>query len=252
MAADAYARHVVEQRRVPDGMLAASHVRANQPGEKYMKIQRMPLVLLGAIVAVAIAAVGSYYGFFAHNDGVQKHGLPSFAVGAETVIQVGYFPGQPDDYSNVFDRSDVVVEGVINELLPAKWTTTDAGPPEEITPEVMKDIDTHIRTTAVLDVETVYKGESIGETLNFSFIGGRVDDTAYVVEWNEGFTESARVILFLGQGEAGAPAKMVDSQGLAPRMYLLVEEDGSIKGPIQEVDRETFLQQIQPNSNHGR
>ena len=116
----------------------------------------------------------------------------------------------------------------------------------------MKDIDTHIRTTAVLDVETVYKGESIGETLNFSFIGGRVDDTAYVVEWNEGFTESARVILFLGQGEAGAPAKMVDSQGLAPRMYLLVEEDGSIKGPIQDVDRETFLQQIQPNSNHGR
>ena len=217
-----------------------------------MKIQRMPLVLLGAIVAVAIAAVGSYYGFFAHNDGVQKHGLPSFAVRAETVIQVHFFSGQPDDYSNQFDRSDVVVEGVINELLPAKWTTTDAGPPEEITPEVMKDIDTHIRTTAVLDVETVYKGESIGETLNFSFIGGRVDDTAYVVEWNEGFTESARVILFLGQGEAGAPAKMVDSQGLAPRMYLLVEEDGSIKGPIQEVNRETFLQQIQPNSNHGR
>ena len=56
-----------------------------------MKIQRMPLVLLGAIVAVAIAAVGSYYGFFAHNDGVQKHGLPSFAVGAETVIQVHFF-----------------------------------------------------------------------------------------------------------------------------------------------------------------
>ena len=217
-----------------------------------MKVQRMPLVLLGAVVAVVIAVAGSYYDFFARNDGLREHGLPSYAVGAENVVETHVYLGQPDDYSNETGRSDVIVEGVIDELLPSKWTTADREPPEEITREVVKDLDTHVRTIAVLNVEDVYKGESIGETLNFSFRGGRVGDTVYIHEWNEVFKEDARVILFLDRGEGGSPAKKVDSQGFAPRMHLLVEDDGTIRGPIKEVDRATLLQQIRPDSDQGR
>ena len=216
-----------------------------------MRVQRVPLLVFGVVIALAIAAGGSYYGFFAQDDGGYRQRLPSFADGAETVIKAQAYIGQPDDYSNEFGRSDVVVEGVISELLPAKWSTADGEGSEEITPEVVKDLGTHVRTTAVLNVETVYKGDSIGETLNFSFIGGRVGDTAYVLEWHDVFTEGARVILFLDEGEIGSAVRMVDAQGLAPRMHLVVV-DGSIQGPIKEIDRETLLQQIQPSSDQGR
>ena len=217
-----------------------------------MKALGMPLWLLGAVVAVVIAAAGSYYAFFASNDAGREHGLPSYAVGAENLVMTQVYLGQPDNYSSETRRSDAVVEGVVNELLPSKWTTADNQPPEEITREVVKDLDTHVRTIAVLDVEKVYKGESIGETLNFSFRGGRVGDTVYIHEWNEVFTEGARVILFLDLGDTGSPAKKVDSQGFAPLMHLVVNDDGTIRGPVKEVDRATLLRQIQPDSDQGR
>ena len=212
-----------------------------------MKTLRMPIVALGAILALAIVAIGSYYAFFAPNSGAERPSLPLFAVGAENVVVTHTFLVQPDDYSNEFGRSDVVVEGVIKDLLHTKWTTSDSVAPDEITPAIVKDLDTHIRTTAMLNVEKVFKGEDIGDTLNFSFMGGRVGDTAHVFEGHEGFQKGARVILFLGAEGPGSPAKMVDEQGLSPRMHLIVEND-SIHGPLREVDRATLMKQINPDS----
>lgn len=208
---------------------------------------RMPLVMLGTILALAIVAVGSYYGFFAPDGGVDRPRLPSFAEGAENVVVTHVFWVQPDDYSKEFGRSDVVVEGVIKDLLHTKWTTSDSVAPDEITPAIVMDLDTHIRTTALLKVEKVFKGNDIGDTLNFSFMGGRVGNTAHVFEGHEDFQKGARVILFLAAEEPGSPAKMVDEQGLSPRMHLIVE-NGSIQGPLREVDRATLMKQINPDS----
>ena len=124
-----------------------------------------------------------------------KRGLPMYAEGAANVISTDVYIGQPDDFSSALERSDLVVEGVIDELYPARWSTVDNAAPGTITREVVKDLAIHIRTPVQLSVKRVFKGKSVGDTLKFSFVGGRVGDTAHVYGWSDVFEEGTRVIV---------------------------------------------------------
>ena len=42
-----------------------------------MRVQRVPLLVFGAVIALAIAAAGSYYGFFALGDGGYRQQRPT-------------------------------------------------------------------------------------------------------------------------------------------------------------------------------
>lgn len=152
--------------------------------------------------------------------------------------------GQPDDFSAEFKRSDIVVEGVIQQLYPARWTTIDGAAPEKLTPDVLKDLSIHIRTPVELAVKRVFKGDSVGDTLKFSFVGGRVGDTAYVFDWNYVFEKGTRVIVFLAKGEVGDAAHKVEAQGLYPQMHLVVK-GGLAQGPIKDVPLKELVQQLQ-------
>ena len=152
--------------------------------------------------------------------------------------------GQPEDFSSEFKCSDIVVEGEILQLYPAQWSTVDGAAPDELTPDVLKDLSIHIRTPVELAVKTVFKGDSVGDTLKFSFVGGRAGDTAYVYEWNDTFEEGAQVIIFLAKGGIGSAAHNVEAQGLYPRMHLVVK-GGLVQGPIKDVPLEEVLSQLQ-------
>lgn len=51
-----------------------------------MRRQRARVVVLSAIIAIAVAAVGSYYGLVAQDDGSTRHGLPQYADGAANIM----------------------------------------------------------------------------------------------------------------------------------------------------------------------
>ena len=209
-----------------------------------MRRHRVPIAVFGAVIALAIAAVGSYYGLVAQDDGSTRHWLPQYADGATNLMVTQAYIGQPDDFSAELKRSDIVVEGVIQQLYPSQWTTEDGAAPDELTKEVMRNLSVHIRTPVELAVKTVFKGDSVGDTLKFSFVGGRVGDTAHVYKWNNTFEKGTRVIVFLGKGGVGSAAHKVEAQGLYPRMHLVVK-GGVVQGPLKDVPLEEVLSQLQ-------
>ena len=212
-----------------------------------MKAQQRPLVIFSAFIALSIAIAGSYYsfvGFGSQNNDITMQNLPKYADGATHIISTDVYTGQPDNFTSEFKRSEIVVEGVIDHIYPARWTTPDGNTPENLTTEDLKNLALHIRTPVQLSVKHVFKGQPVNDTLKFSFIGGRVDDTAQVFTWNDVFEQGATVIVFLAKGEAGSPAHNVESQGLYPRMHLVVKGD-VVQGPIKEIQRADLLQQLQ-------
>ena len=213
--------------------------------------RRVLWVAFGAVIAMSIAAVGSYYGFIVRDNDSDTHGLPQYAVGAGNIIHTQAYVGQPDDFGPQLARSHIVVEGVIDELYPARWTTPQPAGPGVITKEVAKNPNIHIRTPVQLSVKRVFKGESVGDTLKFSFVGGRVGDTALVYEGNETFEEGSRVIVFLGKGKPGSPAHNVEPEALYPRLHLVVRGDVA-QGPIKDIPMKELLQQLNSNRQRSR
>ncbi len=206
--------------------------------------RRVLWVAFSAIIALSIAAVGSYYGFVVQDKSSDTHGLPQYAVGAEKIIHTIPYVGQPDDFSRALESSELVVEGVIDHLYPARWTTTDPAGPGVVTKEVAKDASVQIRTPVQLSVKQVFKGESVGDTLKFSFVGGRVGDTALIYAGNETFEEGSRIIVFLGKAEHGSPPHNVEPDALYPRLHLVVKGNVA-QGPIKDIPMEELLQQLQ-------
>ena len=220
-----------------------------------MATQRISWVVLGALFALMVAAAGSYYGLAVLGGGEEKHNLSGDMPDVENVITVSSYFGQPDDFSRVFSASEIVVMGVIDELYDARWTTSDGVAPAEITAEVMKDSTVHIRTPAQLTVRRVFKGDSVGETLKFSFPGGTVGDTAFIHAWNDVLEEGATIIVFLSKGAEDSPPKKVEEQGLFPRMHLVVNGD-MVEGPLKEVPLADIVKQLreddsEPSSDGG-
>ena len=153
-----------------------------------MKGNRLPIVLASAFASLAIVAAASYFGFAAlraQDNNMAQHELPKYAEGAAHVVSTGAYLGQPDDFSNMLETSDVVVEGVISQLLPARWSTEDGGPPDDPKSDDVRGFGAHIRTPVELSVKRVFKGEPVGDTIKFSFVGGRVGDVAHTFAWIE-------------------------------------------------------------------
>ena len=123
-----------------------------------------------------------------------KRGLPMYAEGAANVILTDVYIGQPDDFSSALERSDLVVEGVIDELYPARWSTVDNAAPGTITREVVKDLAIHIRTPVQLSVKRVFKGKSVGDTLKFSVQRSWADELVTPLTSMGGVTSSKRVL----------------------------------------------------------
>ena len=180
---------------------------------------------------------------FASNGEDNRASLPSYAVGATQLFVTHAYLGQPNDYSNELHRSDIVVQGTIAEVMPSKWSSSDNVAPEADSKEAVKNIDAHIRTPVRMAVSEVFKGDDVGESLTFSFVGGRVGDTAHVYEWNDVFERDTELIVFLGSGEVGEPAKNVDGAGLYPTMHVVVKGD-VVQGPLRDIPKDDFLAQL--------
>lgn len=165
-------------------------------------------------------------------------------IGCEDATYSGgqTFSGQPSDFSNYFNRADIVVGGTVVEVFDAQWTTEDKKPPVTITKEIAQDLSVHIRTPVQLEVEKVYKGNP-DDTLIFSFVGGQVGDTVQSFEWNEVIQKNARLILFLAKGDDDSPAHRVDAGALFPQFHLLVK-NGIAQGPVAEIPLDELDEQL--------
>ncbi|MGH7964031.1 MAG: hypothetical protein ACRERD_19795, partial [Candidatus Binatia bacterium] len=127
-------------------------------------------------------------------------------------------------------RADIVVEGVIEELLPATWTTPNGHAPTTVHEEAIKLTQQNpliqIRTPIRLRVERMFKGETerIGNELGFSVVGGRVGDVAVVNETTLPlFKPGTRIVAFLHIGEPDSPAALAYPSALWPSRFLIVE-----------------------------
>lgn len=214
-----------------------------------MATQRIPKVVVGALLALTIVASGRYYALAVLGGDAEKRDFSGNTPdGPENVIEISGYFGQPDDYSREFANSEIVVMGLINQLSAAQWTTSDGAAPEELTKEILKDPAIHIRTPAELVVKRVFKGEVLpGDAIKFSFPGGTVEDTAFVHGWNGVLERDATVIVFLSKGADGSPPKLVEESGLFPTMHLLVK-GGMAEGPLKEVPLADIAEQSDTES----
>ena len=211
-----------------------------------MKGRRLRATLISGVVSLAVVLAGSYFGFssFHSEDGSAQHEAAEPTGGANHVVSTSAYLGQPDDFSGLLEKSDVVVEGVVSQVHAPKWSTADGTAPADLDSDDVKDLTVHIRTPVELSVKRVFKGDSIRDTIKFSFVGGRVGDVAQSFEWNEVFEKDARVIAFLSKGHEGGPAYNVESDAYFPRMHLVVDGD-EVHGPTKTMKLNDLLDQLQ-------
>lgn len=208
--------------------------------------KRLRIVLISVFVSLAIVVAGSnlMLAKFRAQDCMVQHELAERVEGASHVISASAYLGQPDDFSNLLAKSDVVVEGVISQLYAPRWSTKDGAAPADQTSEDRKDLSVHIRTPVELSVKRVFKGASVGDTIKFSFVGGRVGDVVHMFEWNEVFEKDVKVVVFLSKGIDGSPAHNVEADAYFPRMHLVVNGDEA-EGPTETIKVTDLLEQLQ-------
>ena len=204
--------------------------------------RRVFRILFSGVIFLSIISAGTYWMLFRFEGG--EFGPSGYRVGARRMISTHAFLGQPDDFSRQLERSDMVVEGVIDEIYPPVWTTADGAGPVSSTEEDVKNTVVHIRTPVQLSAKRVFKGESVGDVLKFSFVGGQVGDTVQTFELNDTFKEGTRVIVFLAKWNPGGPASNVEEQALYPKMHLIIKGDFA-QGPIKEIPMGDLLRQLE-------
>ena len=204
--------------------------------------RRVLSILLSGVISLSIISAVTYWMLFRFEGG--ESGPSGYPAGAGRVISTHAYLGQPNDFSRQLERSDLVVEGVIDEIYPPVWTTADGVGPVSSTEEDVKNTVVHIRTPVQLSAKRVFKGESVGDVLKFSFVGGQVGDTVQTFELNDTFEEGTRVIVFLAKWNPGGPASNVEEQALYPKMHLIVKGDFA-QGPIKEIPMGDLLRQLE-------
>ncbi len=209
-------------------------------------------IVLSLAIAVIMAALGSaiYYAFFNdHTDPVPyPSGIPSWAWGATNITLSDSYLTQPTDFSKLKERSDVVVMGVISQVHSPAWATPgNEGPENGIAPEhLIGDVPAYqIRTPVQFDVKETFKGD-VPDSIQFSFMGGRVGDVALITDESKNvYTKDAALIVFLSEGDKGGPSSHVNSEGrLWPRGYLTVLDEDTARGPVREVALKDVLEQL--------
>ncbi len=204
------------------------------------QMQRRARILLSILLSILIVGVGTYY---------LRHRNSAFEATSRAGASVEVFSYyiQPDDWKREAEAVDVVVQGVIQEVLPSAWTTPDGKPATES--EWMNNDTYQIRTPARLAVERVFKGSNIDDSLTFDFAGGKVGGiTVAAGEDGNPYKVGARVILLLRKSEPGSPSDRVNPSGFYPVASLVIEGNtarGPQKNaPLPEVVRQ--LLQVQP------
>jgi hypothetical protein len=166
--------------------------------------------------------------------------MADMTKGASQVITLESYVGQPEDFTSIAKSADIVVEGVVEELLPTRWTTPNGKAPAVLTDDPHQQIRTPVR----LSVTRVFKGDPVGKMITFSFLGGRVDDIAMVTErHHEVYQPGNKIILFLYRTNPGSAPSMVDAGGLTPSMPLMIQGDVA-HGPLYDVPLADLEQQI--------
>jgi hypothetical protein len=158
-----------------------------------------------------------------------------------TVVEQHSYTTQPDDLTPIADYSDLIVEGVVEKVHPAKWTTPDGTSPKDIA-KAMQDPNIQLRTPIQLSVERVYKGQNISNDLLFTLAGGDDGKTKVKSETGKDLKQGSRVIVFLSTAPSNAGPWAAISP-LYPQMYFVVEGN-TLRGPLKDITRADFVEQF--------
>lgn len=193
---------------------------------------------LSLVLSLLIAASGTYYAL-AHRP---MPAVPAQQMGGQAthLTSIHAYTGQPDTWTALTQDADVVVEGIVERMLPARWTTPDGAAPK--TPQ-RTDPTVHIRTPVRLTVTRVFKGQRVPASVIFSVPGGQVEDAALAAEEMEIYKPGTHLLVFLYRGQAGSPPAQIDPGALFPSMPLVLEGDVA-HGPIKDIPVVDLMQQI--------
>lgn len=193
---------------------------------------------LSLMLSILIAGSGTYYALAQRPvPAVPRQQSAPQSAQASTIHS---YTGQPETWTALTQDADLVVEGVVERLLPARWTTLDGTAPT--TPQ-HNDPTVHIRTPVRFTVTRVFKGQRVPPSVIFSIPGGQVGAAALASEETEIYNPGTHLLVFLYRGQASSPPAQIDSGALFPSMPLVIEGDVA-HGPIKDVPVADLVQQI--------
>jgi hypothetical protein len=172
-------------------------------------------------LSLLIAGLGTAYAFWPHPVTITQHGYAS----------------QPDDLRIVAEDSVYVVEGVVEEVLPATWTTADGAPPADLL-QANRDPDIQLRTPVRLAVERVLKGQEVPRHLLFTYPGGSAGNVTVEAFDNLPLAAGDRIVTFLSQAPPNA-GRWAEISPLYPQLTFIVAGE-TLVGPLTDVERADF------------
>jgi hypothetical protein len=201
--------------------------------------QRTRSLFLSLTLALLIAGGGTYYAFHPSRQDGSTTALTAADPPSVTLIES--YTGQPDNFTSIAKNADYVIQGVIEEVSSATWTTPDGKAPEQTNEQ---NPLVQIRTPVRLSVERIFKGRELPRTVVFSFIGGKVGNSVMMSEDTEIYKPGNRLIVFLYKGQADSAPGRVHPDALFPSMPFVI--DGNIAhGPAKDVPLTDLIAQIE-------
>jgi hypothetical protein len=159
---------------------------------------------------------------------------------AQTRLVISSYSMQPDDFVPLTQRSDLVIEGVIKEIQPAIWTTSDGLPPADVV-QALNDPTIQLRTPILVLIERAIKGKVTGELL-FTQVGGETALYKIETEDNRSLIAGNRILVFLSKApkDAGPWSKI---SPYYPQFYFIVQGDRLV-GTQKVIQRSDLDQQL--------
>jgi hypothetical protein len=183
---------------------------------------------LSLLLAVLIAGGGTAYTLV---QGARD-------ANSKSVIKGHAYTSQTDDLKPLIELSAYVVEGTVQRVLPAEWTTPDKRRPK-VLGEAMSSPDIQLRTPVLLSVETVFKGAHVPRTLFFSLPGGADGELSIGANLGARLEPGMKVVVFLSQASPGA-GRWARISPLYPQIYFVVDGE-TLHGPLNDISRSEFL-----------
>ena len=181
-------------------------------------------------LSLAIVALGSY--------GV----LAQRASLSETPDRHAHAYGvQPADLGPVAAASDWIVEGVVTEVYPGEWTTTDKNPPTRMD-EMFTNQNIQLRTPVLLDISRVHKGDLVPGTVLFTLPGGSSDDVTVSSPFGFAPRAGERVLVFLSHAPKDA-GPWAEISPLYPQLIFLAD-GADLHGPDATISRHQLTAQL--------
>jgi hypothetical protein len=176
------------------------------------------------VLSLVIVAGGSYWVFA---------GKPRAVMPKSTAYGV-----QPDDLTRLAKISQIVVEGVVKEVLPAEWTTADKNAPNDLSAMVTDD-SIQLRTPVLLQVTEVIKGAGVPGTLLFTLPGGTDGEVAVSSPFGRAPRTGDRILVLLSTApkDAGPWARI---SPLYPQLFFRVDGE-TLVGPERSVSRSAVM-----------